>query len=63
MKKQLPEVSELIEEQVVKEMLELTCDDVDALTRAFDMLSTLCENLQKQVDQEGQVKTPEDLVN
>jgi hypothetical protein len=63
MKKQLPDVSELTEEQVVTEMLELTCDEMDALTRAFDMLSTLCENLQKEVEEELHGKISEDLVN
>lgn len=63
MRKQLPEIPELTEEEIATEMIELTCDEMDALTRAFNMLTTLCENLSREVQEEGAAEVPENLVN
>ena len=63
MRKQLPEIPELTEEEIATEMVELTCDEMDALTRAFNMLTTLCENLSREVQEEGAAEVPENLVN
>jgi len=66
MRKQLltetPEI-DLNEEQIATEMVELTCDEVDALTRAFDMIATLCEELQKEVSAESALEVPENQIN
>jgi hypothetical protein len=66
MRKQLltetPEI-DLNEEQVAAEMLELTCDDVDGLARAFKMIASLCEELQREVTEEAHFKVPENLIN
>jgi hypothetical protein len=66
MRKQLltetPEVDQN-EEQVAAEMIELTCDEVDSLARAFKMISSLCEELQREVEQESQLNIPENLIN
>jgi hypothetical protein len=66
MRKQLltetPE-TDLNEEQVAAEMLELTCDEVDGLARAFKMIASLCQELQREVDEESNLNVPENLIN
>jgi len=66
MRKQLlnetPEL-DLSEEQIATEMVELTCDEVDALTRAFNMIATLCEDLQREVSEDTNLNVPENLIN
>jgi len=63
MKRQLPEVPELTEEELATEMIELTCEEMDSLSRAFDMISRLCAELQGQVTSESAEKIPENQVN
>jgi len=63
MKRQLPEVPELTEEELATEMIELTCEEMDSLSRAFDMISRLCSELQGQVTSESAEKIPENQVN
>jgi hypothetical protein len=41
------------------EMVELTCDELDSLSRAFTMISELCAELSQEVEQE----IAEDLEN
>jgi hypothetical protein len=66
MRKQLlnetPEL-DLSEEQIATEMVELTCDEVDALTRAFTMIAALCEDLQREVSEDTKLDVPENLIN
>ena len=66
MRKQLhsetPEL-DLRDEEMPAEMLELTCDEVDALTRAFDMIANLCEELQREVSEDVKLDVPENLIN
>ena len=63
MKRQLPEVPELTEEELATEMIELTCEEMDSLSRAFGMISKLCAELQGQVMSESAEKIPENQVN
>jgi hypothetical protein len=50
---------ELTEEEMAFEMVELTCDELDSLSRAFTMISELCAELSQEVEQE----IAEDLEN
>jgi hypothetical protein len=58
----LPEIPELNEEEIATEMIELTSDDLDALTRAFKMISNLCEELHEEIAQED-LDIPEHLIH
>ena len=40
---------ELVEESLAFEMIELACNEVDSLTRAFNMINDLCQELQSEV--------------
>lgn len=63
MRKQLPELPELTEEELATEIIELTCDEVDSLSRAFQMISELCEQLQCDVLAERLDQVPKNRVN
>lgn len=63
MKRQLPEVPELSEEELATEMIELTCEEMDSLSRAFEMISKLCADLQGQVMSESVEKIPENEIH
>ena len=53
---------ELTEEELATELIELTSDGVDSLTRAFYMISDLCENLKREIATET-LEIPENLLN
>jgi len=40
-----------IEEELVFEMIELTCGGVDALAKTFTMISQLCEDLENEISE------------
>jgi hypothetical protein len=63
MRKTPPATPELTEEQLTTEMIELTCDDLDSLTRAFEMISDLCKTLEREVAQGLPDNIPENLIN
>lgn len=46
MKKLDQDLQNTEEELLSTEMIELTCDDLDSLTRAFEMISDLCQSLE-----------------
>lgn len=43
---------ELAEEALAFEMIELACGEVDSLTRAFDMINDLCQELTHELSSE-----------
>jgi hypothetical protein len=45
MSKAKKEVPELTDEELAFEMLEITCDEMNSLAKAFDMISNLCKEL------------------
>jgi hypothetical protein len=45
MSKARKEVPDLTDEELAFEMLEITCDEMDSLAKAFDMISNLCKEL------------------
>lgn len=45
MSKAKKEVPELTDEELAFEMLEITCDEMNSLAKAFDMISDLCKEL------------------
>jgi len=63
MKKALPEIPELTEEELATEMIELTCDDMESLSRAFRMISKMCAELQGEVLTESHSDLPENQIN
>ena len=62
MRKITPDQMELTEEELATELIELTSDGVDSLTRAFYMISDLCENLKREIATET-LEIPENLEN
>ncbi len=52
MRKQSPNSPELTDEELAFEMIEVTSDEIESLTRVFDMITNLCENLTQEVEQE-----------
>ena len=63
MRKTSPEIPELTDEQLATEMIELTCDDMESLTRAFEMISDLCKTLEREVKEGLPDDIPENLIN
>ncbi len=53
----------LTEEELCTEMIEITCDEMNSLSRAFEMLSRLCSELQGEVEREAPHKIPEHQIN
>ncbi len=47
------ELLDLTEEQLAFEMIELTCEEMDSLTRALHMISDLCQELTEEIVAEG----------
>ena len=45
MRKANTEVPELTEEELALEMVEITCEEMDSLAKAFEMISDLCKEL------------------
>ncbi|MEY4669021.1 MAG: hypothetical protein RL518_1720 [Pseudomonadota bacterium] len=45
MAKERKDVPELTDEELAFEMLEITCDEMNSLAKAFDMISDLCKEL------------------
>ena len=45
MRKADTEVPELTEEELAFEMVEITCEEMDSLAKAFEMISDLCREL------------------
>jgi hypothetical protein len=43
---------ELTEEELAFEMIELTCDEMDSLSKAFDMITRLCDELNQEIEAE-----------
>lgn len=52
MRKQSPNISELTDEELAFEMIEVTSDELESLTRVFDMITNLCEDLTQEVTEE-----------
>lgn len=45
MAKERKDVPELTDEELAFEMLEITCDEMNSLAKAFEMISDLCKDL------------------
>lgn len=41
-----------IDEALAFEMIELTCDELETLTKAFQMIDTVCRELQSETEDE-----------
>jgi hypothetical protein len=56
MSKARKEVPELTDEELAFEMLEITCDEMNSLAKAFDMISNLCKELngEEVTEEEGE---------
>jgi hypothetical protein len=63
MRKPSTEMPDLTDEQLATEMIELTCDDMESLTRAFEMISDLCKTLEREVAESLPQDIPENLIN
>jgi hypothetical protein len=56
------ELLDMTEEQLAFEMIELTCDEMDSLTRALHMITDLCQELTEEIAVEG-VAIPDSTVH
>lgn len=63
MRKPLPDLPQLTQEELATEVIELTCDEVDSLSRAFRMISQLCDELKHDVIAESLAALPEEQVH
>jgi hypothetical protein len=63
MSKPLTKTPDLTQEEIVTEMIELTCEEMDTLSRAFEMISRLCHELQHEVLAESLADIPEQQIN
>jgi hypothetical protein len=59
MRKYPTDSDNLSEEEMATEMIELTCDEMGSLAKAFTMLSRLCAELQADIDSEAPLSIPE----
>jgi hypothetical protein len=62
MRKTTPDQIELTEEELSFELIELASDGVDSLARAFNMISDLCSDLQREI-QATPLEVPENQIN
>jgi len=46
------DLPELTDQELAFEMIEITCDEMESLTRAFEMISDLCADLSEEVQRE-----------
>lgn len=53
MRKSNREITELNDEELAFEMLEVTCDEMDSLTKVFHMLNDLCSTLAAEIIEES----------
>jgi hypothetical protein len=65
MAKRDDEMIELATEELAFEMIELTCDEMDSLTRALTMITSMCAELQAEICEEFATTPPpsENLVH
>jgi hypothetical protein len=63
MRKQAQPVEQTNNEDMTTEIIELTCQEVDSLTRAFEMISELCHRLHHDVLSESLADVPEREIN
>lgn len=47
------EIPELTDEELAFEMIEITCEEMDSLTRAFTMMTEMCRELKAEVAAEA----------
>ena len=62
-KQHIPDIPESLPDEATTELLELTCDELDGLSRAFEMISALCEELQAEVDIASTLEIPENEIH
>ena len=46
------DVPELTDQELAFEMIEITCDEMDSLTRAFTMITNVCRELNGELPEE-----------
>ncbi len=63
MRKPAPEAGQMSNADLTTEIIELSCQEVDSLTRAFEMISNLCDRLQYDLISESLADVPECEVN
>lgn len=52
MSKANKDVPELTDQELAFEMIEITCDEMDSLTRAFTMITNVCRELNGELPEE-----------
>ena len=63
MRKPHPEYTDSQQEELTTEVIELSCEELGSLSRAFEMISQLCDSLQYEVLQESLSDIPEEEIN
>lgn len=63
MRKSIKDLTELTDEELAFEMLEVTCDEVGSLTKVFHMLNDLCATLATEIVEESKQAAAETQVH
>jgi hypothetical protein len=63
MRKRPIDLDNLSDEQMCTEIIEITCDEMDSLTRAFQMLTRLCSDLEAEVEGQDIINIPEHTIH
>lgn len=63
MRKRPSNIDDLSDEQMCTEIIEITCDEMDSLARAFQMLTRLCSDLEAEVGGQDMAKIPEHTIH
>lgn len=63
MRKRPIDLDNLSDEQMCTEIIEITCDEMDSLTRAFQMLTRLCSDLEAEVEEQDIINIPEHTIH
>jgi len=58
MRKAIKDAPELTDEEMAFEMIELTCDEMDSLARAFDRIAAVCKQLSGEEVEEEEETVP-----
>lgn len=58
MSKTIKDMPELTDEELAFEMIEITCEEMDSLTKAFEMISNVCKELNGETVEEVEEKIP-----
>lgn len=63
MRKSIKDMTELTDEELAFEMIEVTCDEMGSLTKVFQMLNDLCATLATEIVEESKQANSETQIH